>query len=115
MTLDELEDLAIAKKPMPELDSQADILAYLSFRSLYDFAARVCMASEQGRREKAQIIDAHRLNKALEQLQESTNQMWKRIEIAAAEYAKHPSVETADKLYTAIYSVKRKGVSSEKN
>lgn len=112
MTIDELEDLAIQKAPMPELDSQADILAYLSFRSLYDFAARAGMAPEQGTREKAQIVDAHRINKALEELQDSTNRMWKRVEIAAAEYCKKPCVETADRFYAAIYGARRKGSSS---
>lgn len=108
MAIDELEDLAIAKIPMPDLDSQADILAYLSFRNLYDFAARVGMAREQGAREKAQIVDAYRINKALEELQDRTNRMWKRVEIAAAEYCKNPCVETADKFYTAIYGARRK-------
>lgn len=110
MKIEELEDLAYHRLPMPEeTRSQADILAYLSFRSLYDFAARVQMAPEQGKREKAQIVEAHKINKFLEDLQEDTQQMWKRIELAAADYARDPSVDTGDKLYEAIYQVKRKG------
>lgn len=112
MTIEEIEDLAFCKAPMPDLDSQADILAFQSFRSLYDFAARVSMSPEQGKREKAQIVHAHRISKALEELQNSTNRMWKRIEITAAEYCKNPCVETADRLYTAIYGAKRKKESS---
>lgn len=86
------------------------MLAFLSFRSLYDFAKRVQMSPEQGRREKAQIVEAHKINKFLEDLQEDTNQMWKRIELAAATYCKAPSVETADALYKAIYRTGRKQV-----
>lgn len=108
MSITELEDLAFRGEPMPDLRSQADVLAYLAFRNLYDFAKRVQMSPEQGKREKAQIIEAHKINKFLEDLQEDTNQMWKRIELAAAEYCKAPSVETADGLYKAIYRADRK-------
>ena len=64
---------------------------------------------EQGKREKAQILSAYKINKFLEEMQEDTCQMWKRIDIAASEYRKAPSVELADKLLEAIYGgVKRK-------
>ena len=53
-------------------------------------------------------MEAYKINRFLEDLQEKDVQMWKRIELAAAEYAKNPSVETADKLYEALYRVKRK-------
>lgn len=109
MTIEELEDLAFQGKPMPDLDSQAQVLLFLSFRNLYDYAKRVGMAPEQGRREKQEILKAYQINKFLEEMQESTNAMWKRIELTAAEYTKSPSVETADRLYEAIYRVKRKG------
>lgn len=108
MSIEELEDLAFRKEPMPDTHSQAEILAYLSFRSLYDFARRVQMPPEQGKREKAQIVEAFKVNKFLEDLQEDTNRMWKRIELAAAAYCKAPSVETADGLYRAIYRASRK-------
>ena len=109
MTVEELEDLAYNSAPMPDLSSQAQVLLYLSFRNLYDFARRAQMAPEQGKREKAQILDAYRINKFLEELQESTNQMWKRIEMAASEYRKAPSIQTADDLLQAIYRTERKG------
>lgn len=107
-TLDQLEDMAYWNKPMPDLRSQAAVLAFLCFRNLYDFARRAGMSQEQGKREKSQIIEAYRINKALEELQESTSEMWKRIDIAACEYRKAPSVEKADRLMTAIYRVERK-------
>lgn len=108
MSPEELEDLAFHKAPMPDLISQADVLLYQSFRNLYDFAGRVQMSPEQGKREKAQIIAAHRTNKFLEELQEKTNSMWMRIESAAAAYNKSPSIEAADALVKAIYGVERK-------
>lgn len=108
MTPEELEDLAFRGAPMPELKQQSDVLLFLSFRNLYDFAKRSGMAPEQGKREKAQIMEAYRINRYLENMQESTNQMWKRIEISGAAYRKAPSVETADVVMKELYRVKRK-------
>ena len=108
MTPDELEDLAFQGRPLPDgLKSQAEVLLFLSFRNLYDFAKRCGMALEQGQREKAEILHAFRINKFLEDLQESTNQMWKDIETVSSEYNKHPSIEAADNLVKAIYRTDR--------
>ena len=109
MTVEELEDLAFHKAPMPDLKSQAQCKLFLCFRNLYDFAARTQMTPEQGRREKQQILDAYRIDKFLEEMQEETNDMWKKIEIAVSKYNKEPSVENADEILKALYGpVKRK-------
>ena len=108
MTPEELEDLAFKGGPMPDLTSQAQVLLFQSFRDLYDFARRSGMSPEQGKREKQQILAAYHINKFLEELQERTNEMWKRIEIAVCNYRKAPSVELADLLIEAIYGAKRK-------
>lgn len=114
MTPEELEDLAYHNQPMPDLRSQAEVLLYQSFRNLYDFAKRVQMPTEQGKREKAQILYAFKINKFLEELQEDTNRMWKDIELASCEYRKNPSIETADKLLKAIYRVERKDIQEDR-
>ena len=108
MDVDQLEDIAYNGGQMPDLRSQAQCVLFQAFRNLYDYAKRVQMPPEQGRREKHEIMKAYEINRFLEEMQEQTNQMWKRIEIAAANYAKAPSVENADKLYEAIYRTKRK-------
>ena len=108
MTIAEIEDLAYQRIPMPDSNrSLADILAYQSFRNLYEFAGRVGMSPEQGKREKAQILHAHRLHKFNETMWEETNGMWKDIELAACEYRKNPSVSAADKIMKALYDVER--------
>ena len=109
MDVEKLEDLAFRGEPMPELRSHAQCLLYQAFRNLYDYAKRVYMPPEQGKREKHEIIRAYKVNRFLEELGDSTVKMWKRIELAAADYAKNPSVKTADELYEAIFSAKRKG------
>ena len=108
MSPEELEDLAYSKAPMPDLMSLADMLLYLSFRNLYDFAERAHMSPEQGKREKSQILEAHRRHKFLEEMQEKTNRMWGKAEEAAVNYCKTPSVETADALFKTLYGVERK-------
>ena len=110
MDIDQLEDMAFRGEQMPDLRSQAQCVLFQALRNLYNYAKRVQMTPEQGRREKQEIMQAYKINRFLEDVEESTIQMWKRIEIAAAAYAKAPSVENADKLYEAIYRVKRKPV-----
>ena len=111
MDADQLEDIAFNGGPMPDLRSQAQCVLFQALRNLYSYARRVQMSPEQGRREKQEIMQAYKINRFLEDVEEATVQMWKRIEIAAANYAKVPSVENADKLYEAIYRVKRKDAS----
>ena len=108
MTIEQLEDMAFRGEPMPDLRSQAQVLLFLHFRNLYDYAKRIQMAPEQGAREKHEILKSYELNKFLEDLQEQTNNMWKRVEVAAMEYRKNPSIENADKLLEALYQVDRK-------
>ena len=108
MDIDQLEDIAYNSGQMPDLRSQAQCVLFQALRNLYDYAKRVQMSQEQGHREKQEILQAYKINRFLEEVEESTVQMWKRIESSAAQYAKAPSVENADKLYEAIYRVKRK-------
>ena len=111
MDIDQLEDIAFNGGAMPDLRSQDQCVLFQALRNLYDYARRVQMPIEQGKREKAQILEAYRINRFLEAMQEKTNDKWKNIELAASAYAKNPSVETADKLFEALYCVKRKGAS----
>lgn len=103
-----LEDIAFEGGQMPDLRSQAQCVLFLAFRNLYDYAERVQMPPEQGRREKSEILQAYKINRLLEEVEESTVQMWKRIEIAVSEYNKAPSIETADNIVKAIYRTERK-------
>lgn len=104
MTIDEIEDLAFRKAPMPEdLENMSQINLFQAFRNLYDFAARVGMNPEQGKREKAEIIKTYKIGELNEKMLESTNKMWKAVEITSAAYCANPCVETADALYSAIY------------
>ena len=107
-TVDTLEDMAIRQEPVPEMRSQAKILLYQSFRNLYWYARQYGLSQEQGKQEKQRILDSYRMNKFLEELNESTSAMWKRIEQASCDYRKAPSLEGANKLLEALYNVKQK-------
>ena len=111
MDIDQLEDIAFNGGPMPDLRSQAQCVLFQAFRNLYSYAKQVNMPPAQGRREKNEILKAYEINRFLEDMQEKDIQTRKRVELAAAEYAKNPSVETADKFYEAFYRVKRKKAS----
>ena len=110
MDINQLEDIAFNGGPMPDLRSQAQCVLFQAFRNLYDYAKRVHMSPEQGSHEKKEILKAYEINRFLEDMQEKSIQRWKQMELAAAEYAKNPCVETADKFYEAVYRVKRKKV-----
>ena len=111
MTIAEIETMAFHGTPLPDdVKSLADINAYHAFRNLYDYAKRVQMSQEQGKREKAQIVDAHRLNKFNEELFEEDVTLWNKISAAVVEYTNAPSIEAADKLLEVMYGVKRKDV-----
>ena len=87
---------------MPDLRSQAQCVLFQAFRNLYDYAKRVQMPLEQGRREKHKIMQAYKINRFLEEVEEAGVQMWKQIDIAKAEYTKSRTLENADKLLIAI-------------
>ena len=114
MTIEEIENLAFHETPLPEdIKSLADINAYHAFRNLYDYAKRVQMRPEQGKREKAQILDAHRLNKFNEEMFEEDIQIWAKIGGPVVEYTNAPSIEAADKILELLYGVKRKKVMNQ--
>lgn len=109
MTIEEIEDLAYRKAPMPDnLENMTQINAFQAFRNLYDFASRVRMDPAQGKREKAEIIKTYKIGELNEKLLDSTNKLWKAIEIAGAAYCANPCVETADAFYEAVYGGARR-------
>lgn len=102
MDVDQLEDIAYNGGQMPDLRSQAQCVLFLALRNLYDYAKRVQMPPEQGRREKAQILENYRTNKFMEELFLQTNERCVKTETARAAYRKSRTLENADLLLIAI-------------
>lgn len=114
MTPEEIEDLAYLGTPLPKDNkSLSDLLLWLGFRNLYDFAKRTLMPPEQGKREKSELLEAYRLHKFMENIYYSTGDMWKRIEMAVFEYRKSPSVDNANKILEIIYKIPWKNIGEE--
>lgn len=105
MDIDQLEDIAFDGGQMPDLKSQAQCALFQALRNLYDYAKRVQMPVEQGRIEKQAILHAYKINRFLEEVEESTVQMWKKIDMAVNEYYQNPSKQNADKLLSSIQCV----------
>ena len=55
-TADQLEDLAFRGVPLPEDLDPGETLLFLMFRNLYEYDRHFHMPREQGRREKARIL-----------------------------------------------------------
>lgn len=113
-TTDELEDLAFQSAPLPEYLNMADTLLFLSFRSLYDFAKRVEMSPEQGRREKQKLLQAHEQYLFRDRLLDRSVQLWRELEQHANAYRTHDRTDfaglvgIADAILKTIYRVEAK-------
>lgn len=105
----EYERKAMNGEAMPEGLGWPDQVLYLQLRMLYDQYKKGIVSRDAAAKEKHQMVEEYKLHRSLDALQTHTDNMWKQIEITAHDYAKNPSVETADKLFEAIYGVKRKG------
>lgn len=105
----EYERKAMNGEEMPADLGWPDQVLFLSLRMLYEQYKKGIVSRDAASREKRELVNSYRIHKALNDLQEDTNNMWRKIEIASDAYAKNPSVETADMLYEAIYRAKRKG------
>ena len=64
------------------------------------------MPLEQGKQEKLQILHAYKINRFLEEVEESNVQAQVNILNAADAYARSRSRENADKLYDAVCRTK---------
>lgn len=95
---DWLEDLAFRRQEMPKGLNFAEQLLFLRFRFLYAYAAMTQMDSEQGKREKQEILTAYIGDLSNHQLYMGCSDMWKRVEAAANAIRKDPELYNNDKI-----------------
>jgi len=110
MTPGQIEDLAFQGKSMPAGLNAAEQLLFLQFRYLYRYARLVEMPKEQGKLEKAKLLQEFQKRSTHVRHMEKTAAMWKAIEAAGNRYGIEPSIENADAFFQAVYGVKRKEV-----
>ena len=102
MTPDEIEDLAFRGVPLPKGLDGPDTLLFLQLRNLYDYAARVQMPREQGKKEKRRILRQYEDWRYADKLRLHYIQVIKRTEAALSAYFREPSIQNADKLAEAF-------------
>lgn len=101
------EKAAMRGDPMPEGLKSYDITMFQNLSLLYERYRRKMIDRDQATREKKSLLEAYRIDKWGDEVIQSMVDLWKRIEGASAAYCMNPSVETADKLYEALYRAKR--------
>ena len=94
--------------------SQSEWLLFFRLREIYSNYRSGVINKQQGELLKNKAIaqfedDKKTIDFANKILAENAN-MWGKINKSAINYAKSPSIETADELYKAIYSVERKNL-----
>lgn len=105
-TGDELEDLAYNGAALPEDLSVGETLTFLMFRSLYEYARQTQMPQEQGRREKARILDQCKRYVLDDLYVKYVAELNQRTELGRREYRKAQTdadrLNAAEKLIEAI-------------
>lgn len=105
MTPDELEDLAFRGAEMPKGLNAAEQALFQSLRRLYAYAKLTHMTTDQGKREKTEILKAFRVFSFWMRVGRHTDRMWKEIESAGNRYRLDRTLENADAFIKAVYGV----------
>lgn len=108
------EKQAMNGEEMPDGLAWPDQVLYLQLRMLYDQFRKGIIDKKTARSEKMQFLDSYRVHTFLTEVQEDTNMMWARIDLAVVEYRKNPSIEHADAIIDAMYRTGRHGVWQKK-
>lgn len=104
MTLPELDKLAYANAEMPELTSPEQ-LYYQKMRCLYQLNTKAFIDSEQGKREKAEIVKAYKSDLFTYNCQSETTAMRNRLENHLTEIIKNgcPMCRKAVAIFDGTY------------
>lgn len=106
MTVEQIEDLAFRGEELPkELDS-TEMLLFLMFRSLYEFARWSKMDQEQGRREKMRILRIFEKERRARDFEQKLTKIHVKLikdsELLKAACRKEPTPENAIRLCNAL-------------
>lgn len=120
MTGDEIAKLAW--KPTASLPAKLSLSEQFLYQTIKYIAwhYRHGLNKNEAQRQKIEALRAFDRAKYDEQYAQKTAAMWNRIDVAAMEYTKAPSVATANEFYRAVYNLppgwrKESPSGSEKN
>ena len=103
---EELEDLAFHGAELPKGLPFPQVLLFLKFRYLYQYAKLAQMPPEQGKREKQEILNAYVLDRVNDMLYRNCVELWKNVEDSSTVIRKDAELMQNKKvraLLTAIY------------
>lgn len=109
MSVEELEDLAMVGKPLPNGLPFPEIWLYMALRLLHTQHRLGQISRSQAVLEKRELLKTFSTMELQDKLGRHHTSMWKEVEKAAAGYAKERTLETADDFYKAVYGLQRQG------
>lgn len=107
MTADEIKNAAIRFKPMPDGLNAAEILYFVTMRSLSaDFKAKR-ISAETARLEGIKAQRAFEHNNFNCKLAQHSADLWRGIEMTGSRFAKERTLEAAEEFYRTVYGLKK--------
>lgn len=116
MDIESISKLAYAYAGRAEVPYQnmdlAESLLFYRLRDIYTEAQAGVISNENGKKYKSQALAEYSKDRTfvdeLSKMKIEQGRFWSRIETAAWEYSKNPSLETAQKFFEAVYNAKAK-------
>lgn len=93
-------------KPLPQLLDIADSCLYVALKNLYAMYRNKLISREDAKEEKRRLIYNWKSDKSkIEFLDRDSDALRNKIGDASEKYKNNPCIETADKLYAALYNL----------
>lgn len=106
MTEQQIREAAIRFKPMPDDLNSAEILYFVTMRTLSADYRQKRISAETARMEGYQARRAFERNNFNLRLNQHSADLWRGIEATGTRYAKERTIEAADAFYNTVYGLK---------
>ena len=102
----EFEKGAMQGEPLPKGLDVADSCLYVALKNLYAMYRKGLISRKDASEEKKRILQNWETDKSkIEFLNRESDAMRDKIGTASEDYKNNPCIETADKLYAALYNL----------
>lgn len=105
MTPDDIKNAAVRFKPMPDDLNAAEILYFVTMRTLSGDFRQKRISAEQARAEGIKARRAFDQNNFGCKLNAHSADLWKSIEATGTRFAKEHTLEAADEFYRTVYGL----------
>lgn len=107
MTPDEIKNAAVRFRPMPDGLNAAEVLYFVTMRSLSADYQQKRISAETARQEGLKARRAFDRNNFGCKLSQHSADLWKGIEATGTRFAKEHTLEAADEFYRTVYGLGR--------